>query len=202
MAEEAIDIKNQEALDYLGQMEGPVPGQSLTSNPNEPSPWEKPPTHTTLNSALHSLFDMMTEEETYINIVTALGEGMPVTNMTQMILEDGFQKGAWNPDLMLQLLEPTMFMIMSMAEKAGVKYRIDEEDDPDEEKIDDEQVSDVFNDLAKVAEGNLNDKTVKEEALPKDISEKIRNIQVPESLLAKPETEETIEETNSLLARG
>ena len=79
-------------LNYLGQMEGPIPGQSLTSNPNEPTPWEKPPRHTTLNSALYSLFDMMTEEETYINIVTALGDVMPVTIMTQTILEDGFQK--------------------------------------------------------------------------------------------------------------
>ena len=200
--EAVVDIKNPEILNYLGQMEGPVPGQSLTSNPNEPQKWERPPTHTTFKSALNSLFNFMIEEENYVSIVSALGEGIPVTNMTQMILEDGFQKGAWNPDLMLQLLEPTMFMIMSMAEKAGVKYRIDEEDDPDEEKIDDEQVSDVFNDLAKVAEGNLNDKTVREEDLHKDISEKIRNIQVPESLLAKPETEETIEETNSLLARG
>ena len=200
MAEEAIDIKNQEALDYLGQMEGPVAGQSLTSNPNEPTPWEKPPTHTTLNSALYSLFDMMTEEETYINIVTALGDGMPVTNMTQMILEDGFQKGAWNPDLMLQLLEPTMFMIMSMAEKAGVKYKIDEEDNPEAEEASEEEVAGMFTDLADVAEGRMKD-TKKEEVLPEEIIERLETIAVPESLLARPEIEEPTE-TDSLLARG
>ena len=182
MAEEAIEIKNQEVLDHLGKFEGPIPGQSLTGNPDEPQSWEQPPEHVTLDGALNGLFEFMTEEETYINIVTALGDGMPVTGMTQMILEDGFQKGSWNPDLMMQLIEPTMYMIMSMAEKAGVKYRIDAEDDPDVEEVDDETVSGVFNDLAKVAEGNLNDKTVREEALPKDVAERVRNIQVPESL--------------------
>jgi len=201
MAEEAIEIKNQEVLDHLGKFEGPVPGQSLTGNPDEPKDWERPPTHTTLNSAIHSLFDFMTEEDTYIEIVSALGQGMPVTGMTQMLLQDGFQKGAWNPDLMMQLIEPTMYMIMSMAEKAGVKYKIDAEDDPDVEEVDDETVSGIFNDLAKVAEGNLNDKTVREEALPKDVAERVRNIQVPESLLAKPEQTEPTE-TDSLLARG
>jgi len=201
MAEEAIEIKNQEVFDHFSKFDGPVPGQSLTSNPDEPQSWEQPPEHVTLNSALNGLFEFMTEEETYINIVTALGDGMPITGMTQMILEDGFQKGSWNPDLMMQLIEPTMYMIMSMAEKAGVKYRIDAEDDPDVEEVDDETVSGIFNDLAKVAEGNLKDKTVREEALPKDVAERVRNIQVPESLLAKPEQTEPTE-TDSLLARG
>ena len=201
MAEEAIEIKNQEVLDHLGKFEGPIPGQSLTGNPDEPQPWEQPPENVTLDGALNGLFEFMTEEETYINIVTALGDGMPVTGMTQMILEDGFQKGSWNPDLMMQLIEPTMYMIMSMAEKAGVKYRIDAEDDPDVEEVDDETVSGIFNDLAKVAEGNLNDQAVREEALPKDVAERVRNIQVPESLLAKPEQTEPTE-TDSLLARG
>ena len=126
MALQEIEIKNQEILDHLGKMEGPIPGQSLTSNPDEPKPWEGPPTHTKLNEALYSLFEMMTEEEMYIDIVSALGDGMPVVNLTRMILTDGFQKGAWNPDLMVQLIEPTMYMVMSMAEKAGVKYRIDD----------------------------------------------------------------------------
>ena len=198
MAEEAIDIKNQEALDYLGQMEGPIPGQSLTSNPNEPTPWEKPPTHTTLNSALYSLFDMMTEEETYINIVTALGDGMPVTNMTQTILEDGFQKGAWNPDLMLQLLEPTMYMIMSMAEKAGVKYRIDEEDDPDIEEADTEKEIEGLNELGQAIKSKA--QNISESAIPEEIKKEITEFKPP-SLLEREEVSEDINE-NSLLARG
>ena len=200
MAEEAIEIKNQEVLDHLGKFEGPVPGQSLTANPDEPQSWERPPTHTTLNASLNSLFAFMTEEETYIEIVSALGQGMPVTGMTQMLLQDGFQKGAWNPDLMMQLIEPTMYMIMSMAEKAGVKYRVDEEDNPEAEDASEEEVAGMFTDLADIAEGRMKD-TTKEEVLPKEIIERLETIAVPESLLARPEIEEPIE-TDSLLARG
>ena len=200
MAEEAIEIKNQEVLDHLGKFEGPVPGQSLTANPDEPQSWERPPTHTTLNASLNSLFDFMTEEETYIEIVSALGQGMPVTGMTQMLLQDGFQKGAWNPDLMMQLIEPTMYMIMSMAEKAGVKYRVDEEDNPEAEDASEEEVARMFTDLADIAEGRMKD-TTKEEVLPKEIIERLETIAVPESLLARPEIEEPTE-TDSLLARG
>ena len=198
--EAVVDIKNPEILNYLGQMEGPVPGQSLTSNPNEPQKWERPPTHTTFKSALNSLFNFMIEEENYVSIVSALGEGIPVTNMTQMILEDGFQKGAWNPDLMLQLLEPTMFMIMSMAEKAGVKYRIDEEDDPDIEDASPEEEVNMLKTLTKIAKIDVDDTKTKE-VLPKEIIERIETIKVPESLLARPEIEEPIE-TDSLLGRG
>ena len=71
-----MEIKNEEILNHLGKMEAPIPGQSLTNNPDEPYPWEKPPTYTNLNEALYGLFDIMTDEEMYINIVTALGEGM------------------------------------------------------------------------------------------------------------------------------
>ena len=142
----------------------------------------------------------MIEEENYVSIVSALGEGIPVTNMTQMILEDGFQKGAWNPDLMLQLLEPTMFMIMSMAEKAGVKYRIDEEDDPDIEDASPEEEVNMLKTLTKIAKINVDDTKTKE-VLPKEIIERIETIKVPESLLARPEIEEPIE-TDSLLGRG
>ena len=200
MAEEAIEIKNQEVLDHLGKFEGPVPGQSLTANPDEPQSWERPPTHTTLNASLNSLFDFMTEEETYIEIVSALGQGMPVTGMTQMLLQDGFQKGAWNPDLMMQLIEPTMYMIMSMAEKAGDKYRVDEEDNPEAEDASEEEVAGMFTDLADIAEGRMKD-TTKEEVLPEEIIERLETIAVPESLLARPEIEEPTE-TDSLLARG
>ena len=202
MALQEIEIKNQEILDHLGKMEGPIPGQSLTSNPDEPKPWEGPPTHTKLNEALYSLFEMMTEEEMYIDIVSALGDGMPVVNLTEIILTDGFQKGAWNPDLMVQLIEPTMYMVMSMAEKAGVKYRIDDEDDPDMEEATPEEELEAFKGLARIAEQRVqgNNEKPAQENLPKEIIQKINTMVVPQSLLSKPSEPIATEISNSLLA--
>jgi len=195
------EVKNQEILDYLGQMNGPVPGQSLTNNPDEPYPWEKPSTYTTMNEAMYSLFDMLTEEEMYIDVVSAIGQGMPIVNLTEVILTDGFQKGAWNPDLMVQLIEPTMYMLMSMAEKAGVKYKIDDEDDPDIEEATPEEELEMFKGLTKIAEDRIRgNKKPAQEVLPREIAQQIEKIEVPESLLSKPTEPIATETNNSLLA--
>jgi hypothetical protein len=39
-----------------------------------------------------------------------------------------FNKGIFNPDMMLNLLEPTMYMLMAIAEKAGIEPVIDSDD--------------------------------------------------------------------------
>lgn len=195
------EVKNQEILDHLGKMEGPIPGQSLTNSPDEPAPWERPPTYTTMNEAMHSLFDMLTEEEMYIDVVSAIGQGMPIVNLTEVILTDGFQKGAWNPDLMIQLIEPTMYMLMSMAEKAGVKYKIDEEDDPDMEEATPEENLNIMRNLTKLSEERIKgSKKLPQEVLPREIAQQIENIEVPESLLSKSSEPVEIETNNSLLA--
>ena len=201
MANLEREVKNQEILDYLGQMNGPTPGQSLTNSPDEPYPWERPPVHTNLNEALYGLFDMLTEEEMYIDVVSAIGQGMPIVNLAEVILTDGFQKGAWNPDLMVQLIEPTMYMLMSMAEKAGVKYRIDEEDDPDIEEATPEEELEMFKGLTKIAEDRIRgNKKPAQEMLPREIVKEIENIEVPESLLSKSTEPMATETNNSLLA--
>ena len=197
---EQVDIKNQEILDHLGQMDGPVPGQSLTADPDNPLPWERPPTHTTLNSAIHALFDFMTEEETYINIVTALGDGMPVGNLAETILQDGSFKGAWNSDLMLLLAEPTMYMLMSMAEKAGVKYRIDDEDDPEIEEASPEEELSALQDLNRIARDRIEPQNPSSK-LPQEIQQELEQMEVPDSLLSKPKKAPE-EPSDSLLSRG
>jgi hypothetical protein len=197
---EQVDIKNQEILDHLGQMDSPVPGQSLTADPDNPLPWERPPTHTTLNSAIHALFDFMTEEETYINIVTALGDGMPVGNLAETILQDGSFKGAWNSDLMLLLAEPTMYMLMSMAEKAGVKYRIDDEDDPEIEEASPEEELSALQDLNRIARDRIEPQNPSSK-LPQEIQQELKQMEVPDSLLSKPERVSE-EPSDSLLSRG
>lgn len=194
------EIKNQEILDYLGQMNGPVPGQSLTSDSDNPYPWEKPPTHTTINSAVHALFDFMTEEQTYVEIVSGLGDGMPVLNLAETLLEDGFYKGAWNTDLMLQLLEPTMYMLMSMAEKAGVTYRLDDEDDPEIEDADPQDELATLRGLNDIARNRIQSENPVSQ-LPQEIQQELDDFEVPESLLAKP-SQELPQESESLLARG
>lgn len=198
MATEPNQTVNEEMLQHLGKFSGPIPGQSLTNSPDSPQPYERPPTYTTMEDALYGLFEMLTEETMFANLVNAMQEGAPITALTQVILTDGFQKGAWNPDLMIMLIEPTMYMIMSVAEKAGVKYRLDEEDDPDVEIIEGGKELEFFNEFEKAV--MTKSKNIDESALPEKIKTELENLEVPSSLLEQ--TPQVEQNDNSLLARG
>ena len=174
---------NEEMLQHMSDFSGPVPGQSLTNSPDSPQPYERPPTFSTLNDATHALFDMLTDEEMFTNMIVAMSDGVPVTALAQVVLTDGFQKGAWNPDLMVQLIEPTMYMIMSLAEKVGIKYRIDEDDDPDIDEATPEQELGMLTELLDVAQKKItNTDNIN---LPSDIKEELKDLPLPASLLGR-----------------
>ena len=46
----------------------PIPGQSLTSDPSSPAPYEKPPQYTSVHEASEEIFSGLIEEETYKEI--------------------------------------------------------------------------------------------------------------------------------------
>jgi|TARA_R100001530_G_scaffold65318_1_gene46754 hypothetical protein len=174
---------NEEALEHLSSFSGPTPGQSLTNSPDNPQPYERPPTYTTLEEASYTIFEMLTEDEMFTNIIIAISDGVPITAITQAFLIDGFQKGAWNPDLLLQLVEPTMYMIMSMAEKAGIKYRIDEEDDIDAEEATPEERMEGLSTLMGEAQRKITN--TNGGSVSAEIKERIKDVPLPASLLGR-----------------
>ena len=106
---------------------------------------------------------------------------------------------------MLLLAEPTMYMIMALAEKAEVDYILDTGDSKVREATPTEQISSMKegntyldNLRFKVAEG------VSEQSIPKELREEIAQLELPSSLLEKVQDQEPEPETdeNSLLARG
>ncbi len=192
---------NQEAVDAFAQAGRPIPGQSLTSNPDEPRPFEGPPDFTNFKEALDYTAAELLLEENYTPMVLAMGDGIPVTDLAMQIGYVGFREGKWNPDLMMMLIEPLMYLLMALAEKADIQYRIDDEDDEDDE---DSILEDKVKNIAETLKSKEMGKMPKG-ALPSDIVEKIESLDMPkESLLAKTE-EPMIEEEEpqqSLLERG
>jgi hypothetical protein len=189
---------NQEAINAFSQAGRPIPGQSLTSNPDEPRPFERPPDFTNFKEALDYIAAELLLEENFMPMVLAMGDGIPVTDLAMQIGYVGFREGKWNPDLMMMLMEPIMYLLMALAEKAGIKYRIDDEDDDDEDTTSDQ--SNQFEQLKKVTKERFPTKSsVSKTALPSDILEKVEELEIPqESLLAKP----IEEEPQSLLGQG
>jgi len=119
--------------------ERPIPGQSLTNSPDQKYPWDNPPEITSQREATERVFLDLIKSDNIETVSTLMADGMPVADVAQMLLMAGFTKGKFNPDMMLNLLEPTMFMLLSIAEKVGIDPKITREDD--EFEIDDEETS-------------------------------------------------------------
>ena len=201
---------NQEAVEAFANTGKPIPGQSLTSNPDEKRPFESPPEFSQFKEALDYTVAELLEPEVYRSLVLALGDGMTITDMTLQICYVGFREGKWNPDLMMMLIEPLMYVLMSLCEKAGIEYRIDDDDDDDEsaESILEQKAKNISEATqAKMEQSS----SIPQGAVPSDVMQRIQETEAPEGLLARPQEasqEELVEEPSaniaedSLLSRG
>lgn len=177
-----------------------IPGQSLTNDPSQPYNWEKPSEYTNPREAMLYVFESLTVPETTTNILLSLGNGVGVIDIASITLYSGFLEGKWNPDLMMLLMEPTMYMIMALAEKADIPYSLEAGDDKAPvEMSPDEQLSTIekgISDLDKmkqVAAGRVSPQSV-----PQDVREIIEETELSPSLLEKVK-EQT--QSKSLLGR-
>ena len=186
-----------EGLKVLGSMERATPGESLTGNPDEPKAWEQAPEFTNMREALDYIVDGLMKEDVFLSITGSIRKGIPISDVVQQILYVGFTEGKWNPDMMMLLIEPLMYVIMAFCEKAGVAftlYRGEEEDDLADIDNITEQTGDEVKQLK-----DLTKKAPKISSVPSDILEKVEALEIPqESLMARPE--QTLQDTNSLLA--
>jgi len=192
---------SQEGVEAIVNAGKPIPGQSLTNNPEQPRPFEGEPEFTKFKDALDYIASELLQEDVYTAIVLALGDGVPVTDMAMQIGYAGFKEGKWNPDLMMLLMEPLMYLLMSLCEKAGIEYRVDSEDNPDGES-DESLLEQKARNIAEMTKAKMEKASgIPSGVIPKDKEAKIEEVEVPqESLLTK--TEPAPEQPQSLLERG
>ena len=198
---------NQQAIDALANTGKPIPGQSLTNDPDQRYPWENPPEYTNYREALDFIAGQLLEKENYVPLMKGVGAGVPITDITLQMLRAGFEQGKWNPDLLMMLIEPTMYTIMALAEKANIQYRIngDEEEDIDEEDEEDIEMMKQKNLQELTRTKVAQDSKVPEGVVPEEILQKIDSLDMSESLLSReePQQEEQLQqEEQSLLSRG
>lgn len=165
----------------------PIAGSSLTNDPENPQPFEKPPQFTDLHEASEYLWVKMINEVTYVGLMKALSDDVPIMDVTQMILIQGFRQGLWNADLMLMLVEPTAYMILALAERAEIpviiyKGELDDEDE-EEEILGVSFQEDRIREMMRVSEtGNIPRSIVSDE-----MREDLESLPTKESILAAPE---------------
>jgi len=111
--------------------EAPIPGQSLTNSPEEPYPWEGPPQITSQKEAMNKIFLDIIKPENMETLGTAMSDGIPIAGLAEVLIKTSFQKGKINADLAVTLMEPVMYMLLSVAEKIGVDPVLSDDEEED-----------------------------------------------------------------------
>jgi hypothetical protein len=187
---------SEKAVQFMqGNMERgrPIPGQSLTNSTEEPYNWEKPAEYTNSKEAMLFLFESLTVPETTSNILLSLNKGVGVIDIASITLYTGFTEGKWNPDLMMLLMEPTMYMIMALAEKAEIEYVMDAEDEIEEEEIlGDKAVKEIEKGIGSLdAIRKQAAQRVSPQSVPQEVREIIEKTNIEPSILERVEQEQS-----------
>ena len=199
---------SQETMELVDPFSKPVPGQSLTNDPDNPYPWESPPEFVNVNTAIDSIvINMLGDEEKLANIIEVLASGeIPIAGIAQIILEDGFRIGKYNPDLMLLLAEPLMVILMALAERAGIRdYEIYQGEGSE---LSGEEQAELANDVINSYKEEVNfrglrtGKNIDVRSVPEEVLERIEEADIPAqpSLMERP-AEQPEQPQQSLLGR-
>ena len=162
--------------------DAPVPGQSLTDKPGSAA-WEHPPQYTNTAEAADFVWSQLSTPEFAEQVIAMLDAGIPVEAIGRVILFGGFTEGKWTPDIIALLLEPVMYLIILMAEEAGIEYIIDAEGAREEQNVSDkelgrrakEEISMFDKMIEQVLAEGINPASVPPELVAK-ISEKVPSI--------------------------
>ena len=194
---------SDKAVEFLGNSLNtgrPVPGQSLTNSPEQPYKWEQPSEFVNTGEATTYVFGLLTEPETTSNLLLSITNGVSIIDLASIVLYSGFLEGKWNPDTMLLLMEPTMYMIMALAEKADIEYQMESgESEQPTEMSPDNQIKFIksrVNELDKIREQSVS--KINPKVIPENVREMVEEVELSPSLLEKVKTVSN----KSLLGKG
>ena len=113
----------------------PIPGESLTTSPDTPRAWERPPRYTDQEEAMMAVYMELTQQDTLTELINIINEGIALDEIAQIVLYKGYTRGLYTPDLMMLLAEPTLYLLVAIADYADIDdyvlYEGEDENDPD-----------------------------------------------------------------------
>lgn len=188
---------DQGALDELVSLSSrgaAIPGQSLTNDPEQPYPWEKPAEFANPREGLNNILSSLLQPEAVKEIINSLASGASVGDLAMAIAYAKFTEGKINPDTMLLIIEPLMYLIMGIGEEANIQYNIDGDDidEPDEEEVAQkmQEIQDVFKQLkSNTTEKQISPEKLQSGAVDKGLLDRVKQAgpTIRESLLEKGE---------------
>ena len=86
---------------------------------------------------MRAVYFELTQQDTLRELVNIIDDGVALDEIAQVVLYKGYRSGKFNPDMVLLLAEPTIYLLIAIADYADIKdyvlYEGEEEDDPDTE---------------------------------------------------------------------
>lgn len=184
-----MEFNNMEGQIAMPQFEKPIPGSSLTSSVDNPKPFEKAPEITKQADGINYLFLKLTDEEQYPKVMSSIREGVPLSELAQLVLFEGFSQGKWNPDMVLLLFEPLIYMLMALSEKVQIEYVLYPNEEKDDEVLDIEQEVEILRKIADIAAKEVGTGS-KITSLPSEIQERLEEFKPSGDTLSLMEKEE------------
>lgn len=186
--------KNQFDEAGVNPFNAPVPGESLTSSPDTPTAWERPPQYTDQEEAMRAVYLELTEQTTLRKLINIIDDGVALDEIAQVILYKGYRSGKFNPDMVMLLAEPTIYLLIAIADYADIKdyvlYEGEEEDDPDTQIPGDDVTPINIDEDEEVVEEKIKPT---EEVLSKSLLAKVKK-ELPGKVEAAVEVKEEVEE--------
>ncbi len=150
----------------------PMPGESLTQSPDQKFPWEQPASINKVDDAIKEIFINITEKDTLVELLNILNNRQPVDEIAQVIAHRGVTAGKFNPDLMLLLLEPLMYLIIAIAEEYEIEPVI--YDGMNEDILGEEDINNAIS-AKKVKE-------IRKDSVPSSILSRVKDLPSEEEL--------------------
>ena len=158
----------------INSFNAPIPGESLTASPQTPYAWERPPQYTDEEKAMEQLYLVITEKPKLTELIKIIDDGVALDEIAQVILYKGYTEGKFSPDMMLMLAEPTIYLLIAIADYADIKDYVlyeGEEDDPDGQ-IPDDDITPINMDEEETVETKITEPT--EEVLGEGLLSRVK----------------------------
>ena len=119
------------------------------------------------------------KDDAYVEVIKMIDNLVPLMNIVKGVLFVGFNEGKWDPNLMMLLTEPLMYMLLALAERVGIDPVFEDEDveiaDDYEEETKGMSVQErIESTKLQGMESRL--ETPPENAVPEDVMEDIQNL--------------------------
>ena len=116
-------------------IDGPIPGQSLTNEPRN-HPWERPPETSDPDEAITHHITRLSDPKVMNSVLDAVSEGFPLSFITDMMLTGAVAKGIHGIDISMMAAPVIQDYLVEVLEEEGVEFKefFDDDDESDAQK--------------------------------------------------------------------